>query len=333
VYRSANYHRLFGYDSSEEDESLEDWIKHIHPEDRERVLREVTSKVSSSESNFWEDEYRQRKRNGEYVYILDRGYILYNKDRKPIRMVGAMRDITEQKLMESERQRITDDLIKQNQHLEQFAYIISHNLRAPVANIIGFTELIREPGIDKRDQIIHELSVSARKLDNVIWDLNQILHEKQDLLQNREKVLFENVTEEVASSMKNHIEREGAVLKTDFRDADGLVTIKSYMHSIFFNLISNSLKYRKPGQSPVIRIKSQRMDNKVILTFADNGLGIDMKANSTQVFGLYKRFHDNIDGKGMGLFMVKKQVESLNGSISMNSEVNVGTEFTMEFRQ
>lgn len=335
VFRSANYHKIFGYDPQEDDESLEKWLERIHPDDRERVLQEMTASVSSSESNLWEDEYRQRKQNGEYVYIQDRGYIIYNKRGEPVRMVGAMRDITQQKLLEIERQKITDDLIIKNQHLEQFAYIVSHNLRAPVANIIGFTELFKEPGIDKdkQEMIMQELAGCTTKLDTVIVDLNQILHEQNDLLQNREKVLFREIAEEVISSLKGHIEKEGAVLKTDFSRAEGLVAIKSYVHSIFFNLISNSLKYRKPDTALVIDIKSQRKKGKVILTFRDNGLGIDLNVNQGQIFGLYKRFHNNVEGKGMGLFMVKKQVESLRGTITLSSEVNMGTKFTLEFVQ
>ena len=72
------------------------------------------------------------------------------------------------------------------------------------------------------------------------------------------------------------------------------------------------------------------VDNHVELTFTDNGMGINLKKNGDQVFGLYKRFHDNIEGKGMGLFMVKTQVETLGGKISIRSEVNKGTEFLIE---
>jgi signal transduction histidine kinase len=111
-----------------------------------------------------------------------------------------------------------------------------------------------------------------------------------------------------------------------------MLTLKSYMQSIFYNLISNSVKYRQPNLAPVIEIKSRKRQNKIELSFRDNCMGIDLTKNGDQVFGLYKRFHTNeIQGKGIGLFMVKTQVEAIGGTISVHSEVNKGTEFKIEF--
>ncbi|MBK9016545.1 MAG: hypothetical protein IPM82_22095 [Saprospiraceae bacterium] len=108
--------------------------------------------------------------------------------------------------------------------------------------------------------------------------------------------------------------------------------LKSYLNSIFYNLISNSIKYRQPDLAPVIEIKARLVQNKLTLTFKDNGLGIDLDKKSEQVFGLYKRFHpETAEGKGMGLFMVKTQVETLGGKINVASEVHKGTEFNIEF--
>jgi signal transduction histidine kinase len=108
-------------------------------------------------------------------------------------------------------------------------------------------------------------------------------------------------------------------------------TLKSYLYSIFYNLISNSIKYRQADQLPVITIISYLKEDKIEIHYADNGLGIDLKNRAEQVFGLYKRFHSHTEGKGMGLFMVKTQVEALGGKINIESEVNVGTNYVLEF--
>ena len=122
------------------------------------------------------------------------------------------------------------------------------------------------------------------------------------------------------------------MLLFDFSEVDEMLTVKSYLHSIFYNLISNSLKYHQPGIPPEIEIRSHKLGNKIELLFKDNGMGIDMKAKGAQVFGLYKRFHSvSAEGKGMGLYMVKTQVESLGGKISIESGVNAGTTFKIEF--
>jgi signal transduction histidine kinase len=111
-----------------------------------------------------------------------------------------------------------------------------------------------------------------------------------------------------------------------------MMTIKSYLYSIFYNLISNSLKYRQHDIPSVIEIKSKVENNKVILLFKDNGMGIDLKKENNAVFGLYKRFHTKYaEGKGIGLFMVKTQIEAIGGSIGIKSEVNKGSEFWIEF--
>ena len=103
------------------------------------------------------------------------------------------------------------------------------------------------------------------------------------------------------------------------------------MHSIFYNLIINSIKYKQVDIPIIIQIKSELLQNKLILSVRDNGSGIDLTKNKELVFGLYKRFHRKVEGKGMGLYMVKTQVESLNGKIHIESEVNIGTEFIIEF--
>jgi len=112
---------------------------------------------------------------------------------------------------------------------------------------------------------------------------------------------------------------------------DEITSLKAYMHSIFSNLISNSIKYRKPDEEPYIEINSRKEEGKIILTFKDNGLGIDLTTKSDKIFGLYNRFHSHVEGKGMGLFMVKTQVEALGGIITATSELNKGLEFTIVF--
>ncbi|MEJ7692640.1 ATP-binding protein [Daejeonella sp.] len=120
-------------------------------------------------------------------------------------------------------------------------------------------------------------------------------------------------------------------ITTDFAEIDKFNTIKSYMHSIFYNLISNSIKYRRPDVDPRIEISSHLSESKLTINFNDNGSGIDMVKHGDKLFGLYKRFHANIEGKGMGLYMVKTQVETLGGKVSVRSEVGRGAEFIIEF--
>ena len=96
-------------------------------------------------------------------------------------------------------------------------------------------------------------------------------------------------------------------------------------------MISNSIKYRQPDLTPIIEISCEWEGNKLTLIYKDNGLGIDLKKHGKNLFGLYKRFHDHVEGKGMGLFMVKTQLDAIGGTISVESTCNQGTEFTIIF--
>ena len=242
-------------------------------------------------------------------------------------------DITEQKRAEEERTRMMADIVQRNKDLEQFSYIISHNLRAPVANITGVTELLQMPDIDENDEknFIRDLGASVKKLDDVIMDLNYILQLKNKENKEREAVKFSELLMDIKLSLNDLIVTNEVEIKSDFSVVDEIPTLKSYLHSIFLNLITNSVKYKRQDLQPVIEITSKKVANKILLNFKDNGLGIDLGTRGDQVFGLYKRFHSHVEGRGMGLFMVKTQVESMGGKISIFSEVNKGTEFQIEF--
>ena len=142
---------------------------------------------------------------------------------------------------------------------------------------------------------------------------------------------FSRLVDDIKITIKNMINDNNIQIKYDFSEIDEFLSFKSYLYSIFYNLICNSIKYRQQQVPGIINIKSQLVKDKLQLVFTDNGMGIDLEKRGSQVFGLYKRFHNNIEGKGMGLFMVKTQVETLGGKINIWSQVNKGTEFKIEF--
>lgn len=244
-------------------------------------------------------------------------------------------NITNTKLAELERKKITEDLIQRKEHMEQFSYIVSHNLRGPVASILGFTNLLEGTKIEfiENFDVVQGMATSANKLDEVIKDLNEILQVKTQLLKKKEDIYFNDLVKEISISIDQQIKDQNITIKTDFESVDKIHSIKFNMYSIFHHLIHNSIKYRNPDVPGIIEIKSQPTSDGLQLRFKDNGLGIDLKKNSETMFGLYKRFHRTMEGKGMGLFMVKKQVETLGGTITVTSEVNCGTEFIIEFKQ
>ena len=297
-------------------------------EEKEKRAAELV--IANKELVFQNEE--KEKRAAELV-IANKELVFQNeeKEKRAAELVIANKELVFQN---EQKEKMTADLIQRNKDLEQFTYIISHNLRAPVANIIGLSSRLQQVDLaeDIKKQIAGGLTTSVKKLDEVIRDLNDILKVRQKVDDSKQVINLNQFASDIHLSIEKMIENENAVIIWDFSAADEIVTVKSYLHSIFYNLISNSLKYRQPGIPPAIKITSQKINNKIILLFKDNGLGIDLRNLSDQVFGLYKRFHpERAEGKGMGLYMVKTQVESMGGKISISSEVNKGTEFKIEF--
>jgi signal transduction histidine kinase len=292
----------------------------------------------------WRDIYA-RALNGEAQQFVNEypfgdGKVYLSYSINPIRETGKViglscfsRDITGQTLLEIEREKITNDLLQRNNALEQFTYIISHNLRAPVANIIGLAAYSSTIKIEDEEvgEIIKNISRSADKLDEVISDLNQVLQVNKSVTENIDLVLLPALIEDIKFSIKNLIEKEQVSIVCNFEGNGEIYSLKSFMHSIFYNLILNSIKYRRADTTPIINISTKITDGNMTIVYNDNGRGIDISKYGNEIFGLYKRFDTSVDGKGMGLFMVKMQVESLGGNIAINSAIDKGSTFTIEF--
>jgi PAS domain S-box-containing protein len=255
------------------------------------------------------------------------------KSDKPM-LVISHGDVTKRKMAEIERERVAKDLIYKNKDLEQFAYIVSHNLRAPVANIMGLTNILTEPDIpeDFKLESMKGLFQSANKLDEVIKDLNTILQVRGQVNEFKEHVVFSTIVSSIENSIDLLIKNSGAILTYDFSEIDNIRTVKSYIYSIFYNLIINSIKFKKEGIQPEIKIVSNLNGKKVIISFKDNGIGFDLNRQKENIFGLYKRFNPEIEGKGVGLYMIKQQIEALGGTIELKSELGNGSEFIIEIQ-
>ncbi|WP_290839871.1 MEDS domain-containing protein [Flavobacterium sp.] len=238
----------------------------------------------------------------------------------------ATRARTEKKLV-----KIARDLEKRNADLRQFAYIVSHNLRGPITNIIGIGLLLDAATDEIRLDLQKALLEAIGQLDSVVRDLNVILQVRFEPSDGNEMVNFDELVDIVRSGLLFEVQKSGATIETDFGEISGMFTVRAYLYSIFQNLISNSIKYAHGDRTPYIKIKSRLACKKLQLVFADNGSGIDLEKHAGDVFGLYKRFTKRGSGKGLGLFMVREQVESLGGEVSVKSVPGDGTVFTLEF--
>lgn len=256
-----------------------------------------------------------------------------NKDNKHSHWISIQRDISSEKEREKEREQLISELTQNNKDLKQFSYITSHNLRAPLSNLIGLLNLIEDIPIESEElsEIIDGFSKSTQMLNETINDLVKVI-----IIKDNPSVTKENVNlNEVISTILNQLNFLIAVKKPSIvlnLEAETIFTNKPYLESILQNLTTNSLKYNDENRPLEITITSKISNNSTQIIFKDNGIGIDLERNKNKLFGLYQRFHDYPDSKGLGLYLVKSQVDSMGGFITAESQVGVGTSFEITFK-
>lgn len=219
------------------------------------------------------------------------------------------------------------ELIKHNNELQQFSYTVSHNLRGPIASLLGLISVAKasEPEL-LNNPIFTHITKSAKSLDATVKDLGRIVDIRNLIYKIRQKIDFDQLLQEVVEPLRKDIEDKEIKLVSDFKATD-IYTVKPMLTSILYNLVSNGIKYISPERKPTIYISTSEDEQSIVLRVRDNGLGIDLKNQGENLFKLYKRFHFHTEGKGIGLYLVKMQVESLGGKISATSQVNSFTEF------
>ena len=235
--------------------------------------------------------------------------------------------IKEVKHRSEELENANQELVDHNIKLEQFAYIISHNIRAPIARIKGLSTVMDAANSDKEIRnIVNRMTSATTELDRVVNDLGKILEIKNINDDAFSKVDLQEVVEKIKVLFQTDLENSQAVIRYDFTKLKTIYSLPQYIESIFTNLISNSIKYRHAKRHPVIQIKSFE-NNGYQVEFTDNGLGIDLNKYKGDLFTPYKRFHYHVEGKGLGLYLIKSHLEALQGSMEVESEVNKGTTF------
>jgi PAS domain S-box-containing protein len=259
---------------------------------------------------------------------------IFNNEGVITHWISIQRDITDEKKLETEKEHLIRELTQNNKDLKQFSYITSHNLRAPLSNLIGLLNIIEDIPIENEEleEILAGFTKSTHLLNETINDLVKVIIIKDNPSMQKEEVSLKEVFENVFSQLSFQIELHKPIIKLKFDKVPLLNTNKAYIESILLNLLTNSIKYKSENRKLKISITAEQIDHQAILTFKDNGIGIDLERNKDKVFGLYQRFHNYPDSKGLGLYLVKSQVETMGGTISIDSEVNKGTTFTITFK-
>lgn len=322
-----SYQKLFGSKLHQN----ANYVSLASPERRSDLKKNLNKVLTENQP--WKYEL-QHQNNNQIYYYYNSIIPVHNFKNEVIGFCISSNEITERKLLEIKQEKMLKDLSQRNRDLEKFSYIVSHNLRAPISRILGLNDLLKvSQNEEDKTFAIESLNTSVKDLDAVIKDMNEILYIRNEIAELKTDVNLESIVKEVKSSLALSINRKQAVIECDFSAVNELYGLKSYVYNIFFHLISNGIKFSRPDLTPHLWISTQKVGNKTILRFLDNGTGIDLHKYGTQVFGLYKRFHLDVEGKGMGLYMVKTQVEIMGGTIEIISSPNEGSEFVLTFEQ
>jgi PAS domain S-box-containing protein len=274
------------------------------------------------------------KKSGEEFWINFSMIPVTDKEGEHSHWISIQRDVTVEKEREKEREQLIRELTQNNKDLKQFSYITSHNLRAPLSNLTGLLNLIEEIPIEDSElkEIINGFSKSTHLLNETINDLVKVIIIKDNPSIQKEEIFIKDVFENVFNQLSFLISSNKPILKIDLEVETIFNINKSYLESIFLNLMTNAINYREPSRQLRITIATKFEENNLFMTFKDNGIGIDLEKNNDKIFGLYQRFHNYPESKGLGLYLVKSQVESMGGTISVDSNVGKGTTFTIVFK-
>ncbi|MFN8804963.1 MAG: sensor histidine kinase, partial [Bacteroidota bacterium] len=223
------------------------------------------------------------------------------------------------------------ELVKHNNELRQFSYTVSHNMRGPLARLLGLTDLLQghQTQPEELEKLLGYIRQSAKDLDTVLKDVSVIIDIRNQLFYIKERVYLQEEWGKVVGMLNS----AGGTLQdfsVDFSQAPFAYVIRPMLHSILYNLATNAIKYRSPDRALQVQVVSQSgREDQTIIRVIDNGLGIDLRQHGDNLFKLYRRFHSHVSGKGIGLYIVKTQLELMAGSIDAESQLNVGSTFTI----
>ncbi|MEG3655775.1 sensor histidine kinase [Arenibacter palladensis] len=228
---------------------------------------------------------------------------------------------------------IQNKLELRNAQLLEYNNIVAHNLRAPTTSISALVSMLKEAkDYEEAKSYFPKLQKVTQAINTLVDDLLVYVR----ILNDDDQVKKENIALEplLAATLDLYVEtldKETIEVKTDFSAWKEIKFSKIYLQSVIQNLISNAIKYRDPNKKSVIAVRTSWENDKKVLVVEDNGVGVDLSRYGSDIFKLYKRFHRGLSGKGMGLFLVKTQLESLNANIEVSSELGKGTTFKIIF--
>ncbi len=327
-YLSPTFKKMFGYEDHEMENSPEAWQKIIHPEDLPKVFELFSAHVQSKGEVPFDSELRYYHKDGSIVWVFCRGKVIeWDNQGNPVRMLGSHINITHIK-KEEETKLYLEKLEQKNKELQQFAYVASHDLQEPLRTIISFTDLMLEQysGSIKgnADTYLRFISDASARMSNLIKGLLDYtrIGKNFEISELDTNLILKNLLNDLNTLI---VERNA---KFEIEQLPVISGLDIEIISLFTNLITNAIKYKKKGENPLIKIGATEETDHWKFHVEDNGIGIE-KTHLKRIFLIFQRLHnkDEYAGTGIGLAHCQKIVELHGGKIWVESSPGLGSTF------
>lgn len=323
VFYSDQFKRQLGYGPDTPMNSYQDWESRLHPDDRESALKSIADYLAEQSSEY-APVFRMRHQNGTYRWILSQGEVIRDSAGKPTRMLGLHTDVTELKSTQEALEKYSRELEKRNAELDSFAYVASHDLKAPLRGVRQLAEWIGEdcfdmlPDDSKRhlEQIIERVD----RLDNLLADL--LMYSRAGRMHGSQSIVdVHALVEEIVQSIAVPDEFQISINA----DIPEILTFRTPLTQVLSNLITNAIKHHDKESGTVVVAVEQAKDY-LMFRVQDDGPGIAPQFHE-RVFEMFETLkpRDGVESTGIGLAVVKKTVESYDGRVQIESTGNRGT--------
>jgi len=323
--------KMFGYTESELKQlSFTDLT---HPEDKLLGVKAMKNMVNGTIDNF-ETEKRYIDKNGHTIWALLSSSIVRNDKGEPQHFVAQLNDLTSAKENKNKIEELLNTTKQQNNRLLNFAHIVSHNLRSHYGNLDMLLDIIKmDLPETTENEVFPLLGQAVQHLGDTVNNLNEVATINLKRIENMKSINLLHTVEKIISSLSGQIISSDSKYCIDIDPSINVKGVPAYLDSIILNFLTNAIKYKKPNEPAKIELEAHFEENNVILNIKDYGLGINLKLHGNKLFGMYKTFHNHKDSRGLGLFITKNQIEAIGGTIEVESEVNVGTTFSLKFNK
>ncbi len=328
---SPAINKVFGHDLDELETSSEWFYQHIHPEDRERIKNSL-GRAFERKLISYQEEFRFEKASGEFAYVMNRGYLLFSNEGEPLRMIGAMADITWQRKAIETLEGAKKAAEIANEAKSAFLANVSHEVRTPLSAILGYAEIIREIAGDNKEliQFLGIIERNGHQVLRIIDDVLDLAKVESGTLE-IQKARFK--TQHLIDDVKALLDAKRAPgvsfkVESDANLPDVLCSDVTRLRQIIVNLAGNALKFTEKGEV-VLKLEYRRPH--LVMTIRDTGPGIK-KATQKSIFEPFNQGDSSISrkfgGTGLGLALTKKLANSMGGDVFLKwSEPDIGSEF------